>query len=117
MTIINILCIVLGAFYLIAGALKVLGHPHMVEEFDSLSIPQSLRTITGLIEIVAGPMMILVFWYPTVAGIGALIMAPVMLGAAYINFTRRNAWFGLGVLVLFGLCVFATRSLLLQYLA
>lgn len=100
----QIICIVLGLFFLISGWLKVLGNDHMVKEFQKFKYPQWLRVVAGLFEIVAAPMMLLIMWFPGWAALGSLIMCPVMAGATYTNFVKRPASFGWGTLVILLLC-------------
>lgn len=101
---VQIICILLGIFFLVSGWLKVLGNTHMVKEFQKFHYPQWLRVVAGLFEVVAAPMMLAVFWRPDWAALGALIMCPVMAGATYTNFAKRPASFGWGTLVILGLC-------------
>lgn len=104
--VVQVLCVLLGVFFLVSGWLKVLGNDHMVREFQKFKYPQWLRVVAGLFEIIAAPMMLLIFWQPTLAALGALIMCPVMVGATYTNFTRRPAAFGWGTLVILLMCAF-----------
>ncbi len=108
----QLICLLLGAFYFIAGFLKVTGNAHMIEEFENFGYPQWLRIFAGCIELVAAPLMLTVIWLPTVAGCGALLMCPVMAGATWTNFTKRPAAYGWGTLVLLGLCVWLAADLL-----
>lgn len=78
----------------------------MIEEFDKFRFPHWLRILTGLIELVAAPMLLLVWWWPGIASLGALILSAVMVGAAYTNFVKRPAAFGWGTLVILALCLF-----------
>jgi len=112
MEIIKILSLVLGVFFLTTGLLKLFGHHHMVEEFNNFNLPIWLMKMTGLIEVVAAPMMISAYWNTSLAGIGALIMTPVMIGAMCVNFLKRPAWFGWGVSVLVGLCAYLSFTFL-----
>ena len=100
----QVLSMVLGVFFLVTGWLKVSGHPHMIEEFDKFQYPHWLRILAGAIELVAAPMMLAAFWMPPIAALGALLMCPVMIGAAYTNFAKRPAAFGWGTLVILALC-------------
>lgn len=101
----QILCFLLGAFFLVTGWLKVLGHAHMVREFQKFGFPQWLRVLAGLIEVVAAPLMLGVIWFPQWAALGALMMCPVMVGAAWTNFVKRPAAFGWGTVVILLMCV------------
>ncbi len=60
-----------------AGFAKLTGDPAMVGLFDAIGIGQWFRYLTGALE-VTGAVLLLV---PRFAGVGALILAPVMLGA------------------------------------
>ncbi len=101
----QILCLLLGVFFLVSGWLKVLGTAHMVREFQKFGYPQWLRVLAGAIEVVASPMMLSVIWFPQWAALGALILCPVMVGAAWTNFVKRPASFGWGTVVILLLCV------------
>lgn len=100
----QIVCLLLGAFYLVAGCLKVGGHAHMIEEFNHFGYPAWLRILAGAIELVAAPLMLTVFWWPQIAALGALIMCPVMVGAIWTNFVKRPPAYGWGTTVLLVLC-------------
>jgi len=100
----QVICMLLGLFFLISGWLKVIGNAHMVKEFQKFNYPQWLRVVAGLIELVAAPMMLTVIWLPVLAATGSLIMCPVMAGATYTNFVKRPASFGWGTLVILALC-------------
>jgi len=101
----QIICVLLGVFYLVAGLLKVSGNAHMVEEFNNFGYPHWLRVLAGSVELIAAPLMLCVFWRPSVAAIGALLMCPVMVGATWTNFVKRPAKYGWGTTVLLVLCV------------
>jgi len=101
----QIICLLLGGFYLVAGWLKVSGNAHMVEEFNNFGYPHWLRVLAGAIELIAAPLMLTVFWWPSTAALGALLMCPVMLGATWTNFVKRPARYGWGTAVLLVLCV------------
>jgi putative oxidoreductase len=101
----QILCLLLGVFFFVSGWLKVLGNDHMVREFQKFGYPQWLRVFAGFIEVVAAPMMLSVIWFPQWAALGALILCPVMVGAAWTNFVKRPAAFGWGTVVILLLCV------------
>lgn len=100
----QVLCVLLGLFFLVAGWMKIVGTRHMVHEFDKFGYPHWLRVLTGCIEAVAAPMMLSVFWFPAAAALGSLVMCPVMAGAAYTNFVKRPPAFGWGTVVILVLC-------------
>lgn len=102
----QILCTVLALFFLVTGWMKTSGHPHMIEEFDKFQFPHWLRILAGVLELIAAPMMLLVWWLPALASLGALIVSAVMVGAAYTNFVKRPAVFGWGTLVILALCAY-----------
>ncbi len=100
----QILLVILGVFFLVTGWLKATGNAHMVKEFQKFNYPQWLRVVAGLIELVAALLMLTAFWWPGLAALGALMVCPVMLGAAWTNFVKRPAAFGWGTVVIFLLC-------------
>lgn len=101
---VKILSVVLGVFFIITGAMKVIGTEHMVIEFKKFKYPQWLRVVAGLVELVGAPLMVLAFKWPVLAALGALIILPVMIGATYTNFVKRPAVFGWGTVVIVALC-------------
>lgn len=60
-----------------AGASKLAAAPEMVQLFDAVGIGQWFRYVTGALEVL-GAVLLLV---PAVAGLGALLLAGVMVGA------------------------------------
>ena len=71
-----ILQIGVAAIMLSAGYSKLTGSPQMVEVFDQIGIGQWFRYVTGILEAVGGLAMLI----PTYAGVGAILVAGVMLG-------------------------------------
>lgn len=117
---VQVLCVILGVFFLVTGWMKIVGTQHMVREFEKFNYPQWLRVLAGYIEAIAAPLLLSVFWFPAAAAMGALMLCPVMAGATYTNFVKRPAAFGWGTVVILVLCaipaiVYAPQ--LLRYLA
>ncbi|HVK98327.1 MAG TPA: DoxX family protein [Dongiaceae bacterium] len=96
---------VLGVFFLMTGLLKLFGHAHMKKEFRRFQYPFWLMRLAGAIETVAAPGLLLGLWLPMWTLLGAVLLSCVMVGATYINFTKRPPAFGWGTLVILGLCV------------
>ncbi|MEX1665561.1 DoxX family protein [Zhongshania arctica] len=101
---VSILQIVFIVFFSIAGAMKVLGHTHMRDEFDNFGYPHWLMRVAGTLELIATPLLIVGFWQPIYAAFGASLLTAVMIGACYTNFTQRPAAYGWGTMVLALLC-------------
>ena len=99
-----ILQIVFIIFFSITGAMKILAHTHMIEEFDNFGYPYWLMRLAGGIELVATPLLLIGFWNPVYGALGASLLTAVMIGACYTNFTQRAAAYGWGTLVLVLLC-------------
>ena len=93
--------VLFGLFYTVAAAMKLLKHPHFIEEFASMRVPYWLAIASGSVEIVAGPALIAGIWFPAAAGIASAVMFVVMLGAAVTNFLSegRGAGAAIGVFV------------------
>lgn len=76
-----ILAILLAAIFLLAGVLKLIGHPSMVPLFEKLGIGMWFMYFTGALE-TAGGLVVLIprlrFW-------AALVIAAVMVGATFTN--------------------------------
>lgn len=65
------------AMFMMAGYAKLSGDPQMVGLFNAIGIGQWFRYLTGSIEV--GSALLLLF--PALAGVGALILVPTMIGA------------------------------------
>ena len=72
-----VLQIAVAAMFVAAAAPKLTGAPMMVQEFDALGFGQWFRYFTAVLEI-GGAVLLIV---PVLAGIGALVLAVVMVGA------------------------------------
>ena len=99
-----ILEVVLGVFFLATGALKLFAHPHMVKEFRRFQYPLWLMRLAGALEVVAAPGLLLGYWLPLWALLGAVVLCGVMVGATYTNFVERPPAFGWGTVVILALC-------------
>ena len=68
-----------AAMFLMAGSFKLAGAPQAVALFESIGLGQWLRYLTGVLEC-GGALLLLA---PSLAGIGALLLAGVMVGAVF----------------------------------
>jgi len=66
-----------AGMFLMVGFFKLSGDPRMVGLFDAIGLGQWFRYLTGTLE-VAGAFLLLI---PRTSGLGALMLAGVMLGA------------------------------------
>ena len=72
-----VLQIAVAAVFLVAALPKLAGVPVMVQMFGALGLGQWFRYFTAAVEI-GGAILLLV---PALAGIGAVVLAAVMVGA------------------------------------
>ncbi len=72
-----VLQVLTAAMFIMAGFGKLTGTPDMVALFDAVGVGQWFRSVTGVLE-VGGGLMLLV---PALAGVGGLLLAGVMAGA------------------------------------
>ncbi|SIO55908.1 DoxX-like family protein [Singulisphaera sp. GP187] len=72
-----ILQVLLAAAFLGAGGAKLAGVEMMVEEFRKVGLGQWFRCLTGTLEVLAAVLLIV----PRTSGLGALLLAPIMIGA------------------------------------
>lgn len=100
-----IMQILLLAFFLPAGMLKLAGHAHMRREFLQFRLPYAWARCAGAFELLACALLLAGFGQPVLTVAGGLLLIPVMIGASWINFTRRPAAYGWGTLVLLILCM------------
>lgn len=73
--------IALGLLYLMAGIGKLSGMPEMVALFRAIGAGQWLRYAIGVIETAGG----LALFVPSLSGLAALALCPVMLGAIIVS--------------------------------
>jgi putative oxidoreductase len=69
---------VLGAaMFFMSGFMKLSGNDQMVQMFDVIGMGQWFRYLTGLIEVASAILLLI----PALAGVGALLLVPTMIGA------------------------------------
>jgi len=101
-----------GLFFTGASLLKLIGHNHFKEEFASMKIPYWLAYVSGGIEIICGPALVLGIWIPISAGLASAVLFVVMLGAVVTNFIAEGRGVSMAVAVLI---IFALPMLLIAY--
>jgi len=91
-----------------AGVLKLIGDPAMVEMFATIGVGQWFRYLVGALEL-AGAIGLLV---PRLAGLAALGLALVMVGATLTNIFILNVSpaLTLGLLLVAGLIAWARQA-------
>lgn len=99
--IINLALFIFGVFFTASAILKLTRHPHMVDELSDMGVPYKWGYASAVFEIISGPGLIIGIFFPLLAGISALAMVPVMIGAAIANFLGRNMQYGFGVIIVF----------------
>lgn len=72
-----VLQVLVAAAFLAAGLPKLAGGPEVVAVFDQIGFGQWFRYLTGGMEVL-GALLLLV---PRLAGVGALVLSAVMVGA------------------------------------
>ncbi len=91
-----ILCVLLAFVFLMAGGMKLLSRPALVEEFNRIGLGQWFRYFTGILE-VTGAVGLLV---PKLSRWAALLLATVMLGAIVAHLTVLHSPPGLPIVLL-----------------
>lgn len=66
-----------AAMFFQAAFMKLSGNPQMVGLFEAIGLGQGFRLVTGAIELAAA----ILLFVPRLAGVGALLLVPTMLGA------------------------------------
>lgn len=72
-----ILQIAIAGMFIMVGGSKLAGAPEMVGLFQEIGFGQWFRYLTGTLEILAAVLIVI----PSLASLGALLLAKVMLGA------------------------------------
>ncbi|WZO97662.1 DoxX family protein [Isosphaeraceae bacterium EP7] len=70
--------VLLALAFAMAGTMKLVGPEMAVKQFELLGLGQWFRYLTGLLEIIAAVLLVLPAW----SGFGALLLVPIMIGAA-----------------------------------
>ena len=85
-----ILAILLGLEFLVAGCMKFIDNPVMVDMFNKVGLGQWFRYFTGVLEIIGGAGILI----PRFSRRAALLLAVIMLGAVVAQLTRihQGAW-------------------------
>jgi hypothetical protein len=97
-----------------AGFAKLTGAPEMIALFDAVGVGQWFRYATGALEVL-GAVLLLV---PALAGVGALVLVPVMLGAVltHLFVIGGSPAIPLGLLAVVASVAFARRDRTLRLL-
>ncbi len=67
--------------FFMSATVKITSAPPMVAMFETIGLGQGFRYFTGSVELVAAALLLA----PRYAGIGALILIPVMIGAVFTH--------------------------------
>ena len=102
-----VLCVLLALVFLLAGGVKLLSRPAMVNEFARIGLGQWFRFFTGTLE-VGGAVCLLI---PKLSRWAAVLLAIIMVGATTANLTvlHEPPWLPLTLLVLAALAAWLRR--------
>lgn len=70
----------LALIFLSAGATKIAGMQKHRDSFVSWRLPQWFRIVTGIVELAAAVLLIVGYWDPSWAAVGALVLSVVGIG-------------------------------------
>ncbi|HVW29726.1 MAG TPA: DoxX family protein [Polyangiaceae bacterium] len=101
-TVVRSLSFVLAAAFVYAGVLQATGAQFVIQRYHSWHYPLQLMWIVGWVELVAA----IALAVPWMAKYGALVLMPIMLGAAYTLLFRGDPYWVVLPLALFGLLAF-----------
>jgi uncharacterized membrane protein YphA (DoxX/SURF4 family) len=91
-----VLSLLLAFVFVMAGGLKLLSRPALVQEFNQIGLGQWFRYLTGTLE-VTGAICLLV---PKISRWAALLLAAVMVGAIIAHLTVLHSPPGLPIVLL-----------------
>lgn len=100
---IYLVSLAIGGFCIYSAVLKLKRDAHMVDELKKMGIPYGFAYFSAAVEMLFAPVLIAGFWFPGIAGIAAIVLAGLMVGAAIANGYGRDAQHAIGVLVIFAL--------------
>lgn len=92
-----------AAMFFMAGFSKLSGDPQMVGLFDAIGVGQWFRYVTGGIEFGAAILLLI----PRLAGVGALLLIPTMIGAILTHVFIVGGSFALPLALLAAMSVVA----------
>lgn len=73
----RILTALIGAVFLLSGAMKLAGGPELQQGFEQMGLPQSMAAPLGVIEIIC----VLAYFWPRTAVLGAILLTGYLGGA------------------------------------
>jgi putative oxidoreductase len=87
-----ILEILLGLAFLMGGAPKIFGIKSQVDGFKEMGLPQWLRVITGLVEVVGVIAIIIGFWEPSWSAWAGIWLGFTMLCAVAVHIRAKHSF-------------------------
>ena len=104
-----------AGMFLMVGFLKLSGDPQLVGLFDAIGLGQWFRYLTGTLE-VAGALLLLL---PRTSGLGALMLAGVMVGAVvtHVFIVGGSPLMAISLLVVTGVVAWGRRQTTMNLLA
>ncbi|HEY4600014.1 MAG TPA: DoxX family protein [Cerasibacillus sp.] len=84
-----ILQVILGLGFIMFGIMKFTAK-EMVEGFEHFGLPQWLRVVTGILELLGAAALIIGIWVPILAIIGGVGLAIIMFFAALTHIRAKD---------------------------
>lgn len=78
--------------FLIAGVGKVTGSNMHIENFKTWGLPQWFRVVTGIIEVAGAALLIIGYWVPSSALIGALLLGITGAGGILTHIRMKDSF-------------------------
>jgi putative oxidoreductase len=103
----------LGAtLFLISGLGKLSGDHHMIQPLAGIGIHQWFRYVTAIIEFASAILLLI----PTLSGIGALLLVPIMSGAivAHLLIVGGSPALPIGLLIIAGVVAWGRKETTLR---
>ncbi|RED58084.1 DoxX family protein [Cohnella lupini] len=82
----------LGLVFVMAGFSKISGTKMQVDSFNHYGYPQWFRVVTGLVQWVGVAALVIGFWEPSWAAVGALWLGVTMLGGVLTHVRIRDTF-------------------------
>jgi putative oxidoreductase len=101
-----VLQVLLALMFLMAGFGKITGSKMHVDGFNHWRLPQWFRVVTGIVELGGAAALIIGFWEPSWAALGALLLGITAVGGVITHLRVKDPFKQTFMILLLGILSF-----------